>query len=156
MGAVLSRPDGENTVSEEVTVQDNRGGDVSRPEEIPSQSVNQRQPSVQLKPILLPLVSNERGNPPALSVGPARKAPSPPPTVRFYERNATLKPFLLGTSAASIPVIFPSSTMVPFGSRRISEGRRVGKREISAPRVAMTEVEPEAFERPRRPPEYST
>jgi hypothetical protein len=132
----------------------NRGGDAARPGETPpSESVDQKQPTVQLRPILLPFVVNERDNLPSMHTRPVRKAQLASPAVRFQESNAALKPFLLGTSATSIPVHLPSSTMVPLGTRKISEGKRVGKRQISAPRVDMAEVGPEAFERPRRPPE---
>ncbi|KAF7784432.1 hypothetical protein Agabi119p4_597 [Agaricus bisporus var. burnettii] len=154
---ILSKRNDHGTASAEVVVKSNCDVDDANPDDRPPSDIkDQKQPMMQLRPMLLPSVANERGNPPAMSLRPARKASLPSANVRFQESNATLKPLLLGTSATSIPALLPSSTMVPLRTRRLSEAKRVGKRQISAPRVDVAEVGADAFERPRRPPEHTT
>lgn len=123
----------------------------------PSIVANGSSSVIHLKPMLLPVVSSERRAVPLPSLRPIRDTPHP---LQTGQRDSTtsLKPFLLGTSAISIPPSLPSSTMVPLGSRKGSRVTRVlaHKSRISTPRLNISDVldeeAPETYERPRPPP----
>ncbi|KAF5377505.1 hypothetical protein D9615_005282 [Tricholomella constricta] len=67
-----------------------------------------------------------------------------------------LRPFLLGTSSQAIPVMLPSSTMIPLGSRRKGLPSNPRRPTISGPSLPADDGRgdqaPGAFERPRPPP----
>ncbi|RDB28900.1 hypothetical protein Hypma_015388 [Hypsizygus marmoreus] len=77
------------------------------------------------------------------------------------EPSVTLRPLLLGTSNQAVPVILPSSTMVPIGTRRIISKGGILSGNPRRPIIGPPSLPPEdgrgdqapgAFEHPRPPP----
>ncbi|KAF8078481.1 hypothetical protein FPV67DRAFT_1465417 [Lyophyllum atratum] len=72
------------------------------------------------------------------------------------EPSVPLRPFLLGTSSQAMPVMLPSSTMVPIGPRRKGLPSNPRRPTISGPSLppddGRGDQAPGAFERPRPPP----